>query len=217
MTKYGAARSLLLLAFIVGASAAGLLEQDQTYIAAFQDVTCKSDVIAYPTTTAEVAEQIAAHVAAAKQAGVQLKIRASHKAFHSSTSFPCPGGEHSVQREESASQPLLSTATSAQTPASIRTVTLLLDNMKSVLKVNAEKHRIRVQPGMMITQLLQEVAKANMSLPFGSVPAFGDLTLGGVLVTGAHGTGHLATGSLVGCSGLRRRSVSLRSVQSSTI
>jgi hypothetical protein len=56
-----------------------LQEQDKTYIAAFQDVTCKSDVIAYPTSTTEVADQIATHVAAAKTAGVQLKVRASHK------------------------------------------------------------------------------------------------------------------------------------------
>lgn len=58
---------------------ASLQDQDKTYIAAFQDVTCKSDVIAYPASTAEVADQIATHVAAAKKAGVQLKVRATHK------------------------------------------------------------------------------------------------------------------------------------------
>ncbi|KAF6262091.1 hypothetical protein COO60DRAFT_690109 [Scenedesmus sp. NREL 46B-D3] len=188
--------SLIALALVAGASAFEPVEQDKTYIAAFQDVTCKSDVIAYPTTTAEVADQIATHVAAAKQAGVQLKIRASHKAFHSSSSFPCPGGKYSAYPEGPDSHPLLPTSDSTQSPANTTTVTLLLDNMTSVLKVNAQKHRIRVQSGMMITQLLQEVAKANMSLPLGAVPAFGDLTLGGVLVTGAHGSGHLATGSL---------------------
>lgn len=57
--------------------------------------------------------------------------------------------------------------------------------------------QMRVQAGMLVTALLQEASAQGMSVPLGSVPAFGDLTLGGVLVTGAHGTGHLTTSCLV--------------------
>jgi FAD/FMN-containing dehydrogenase len=69
--------------------------------------------------------------------------------------------------------------------------------MNKVLAVDHAAKQMRVQAGMLITQLLREATAAGMSVPLGSVPAFGDLTLGGVLVTGAHGTGHQATSSLV--------------------
>jgi hypothetical protein len=139
------------------------------------------------------------YVVAAFAAAAAAAAAAFCRAFHSTSSFPCPGGKYSVYPEGPISHPMLTTTHSQQSPTNITTVTLLLDKMTDVLKVNTDKHRIRVQSGMMITKLLQEVAKANMSLPLGSVPAFGDLTLGGVLVTGAHGSGHLATSSLVSC------------------
>lgn len=69
--------------------------------------------------------------------------------------------------------------------------------MTRVLAIDHKKYQIRVQAGMFATQLLAEAAKANMSCPLGSIPAFGDLTLGGVLVTGAHGSGHKTTSSVV--------------------
>lgn len=86
----------------------------------------------------------------------------------------------------------------AISPASnVTTVTLLQDNMNKLLSVDKAAYQMRVQTGMLVTQLLKEATAAGMSVPLGSVPAFGDLTLGGVLVTGAHGTGHLTTSSLV--------------------
>lgn len=114
--------------------------------------------------------------------------------FHSSASFPCPSQTYDVY--PASSNPLLvSHHTSA--PKDVTSVSLLLDNMTQVLSVDHDSNQMRVQTGMFITQLLQEAGKANMSCPLGSVPAFGDLTLGGVLATGAHGSGHLATSSLV--------------------
>jgi FAD/FMN-containing dehydrogenase len=89
-------------------------------------------------------------------------------------------------------------APAAISPTSnVTTVSLLLDHMSGVLAVDASKQQMRVQAGMLITKLLQEAAAAGLSVPLGSIPAFGDLTLGGVLVTGAHGTGHRATSQLV--------------------
>lgn len=119
------------------------------------------------------------------------------RAFHSTASFPCPGPMYSIYPSGSGDQPLLITTNIAPGPTNYTTVTLLLDNMTNVLTVDPDSNRIRVQAGMMVTRLLKEAAKVNMSVPLGSVPAFGDLTLGGVLVTGAHGSGHLATSTLV--------------------
>lgn len=105
-----------------------------------------------------------------------------------------PNWENKPVPDPSAAAP----APSAITPASnITSVTLLLDNMTRVLSVDKAANQMRVQAGMLITQLLKEATAAGMSVPLGTVPAFGDLTLGGVLVTGAHGTGHQATSSLV--------------------
>lgn len=81
-------------------------------------------------------------------------------------------------------------------PSNVTSVSLLLDRMRAVLVVDTAKKQMRVQAGMFVTQLLKEAAAAGLSVPLGSVPAFGDLTLGGVLVTGAHGTGHRTTSAL---------------------
>lgn len=90
----------------------------------------------------------------------------------------------------------------AITPASnVTSVTLLLQNMSKVLAVDKAGYRMRVQAGMLVTQLLKEATAAGMSVPLGAVPAFGDLSLGGVLATGAHGTGLGATSSLVSAAG----------------
>lgn len=93
----------------------------------------------------------------------------------------------------------------AVSPASnVTSVTLLLDNMNRVLGVDKNKLQMRVQAGLFVTQLLAEAGASGMSVPLGSVPAFGDLTLGGVLATGGHGTGHLTTSCLVSDVGVGR-------------
>lgn len=110
---------------------------------------------------------------------------------------------HTYPNRHNKPVPLAAASDAQQQPSAIRpasnttSVTLLLDQMNSVLAVDAAKQQMRVQPGMFVTKLLQEAASSGLSVPLGSVPAFGDLTLGGVLSTGAHGTGHLTTSSLV--------------------
>lgn len=114
--------------------------------------------------------------------------------FHSTASFPCPSHNYDVY--PAGKHPLL-TSQHIAAPRNLTTVSLLLDNMTRVLAIDHKKYQIRVQAGMFATQLLAEAAKANMSCPLGAIPAFGDLTLGGVLVTGAHGSGHKTTSSVV--------------------
>lgn len=112
--------------------------------------------------------------------------------FHSTLPFNCPGQSSSVydgQQSAGHQQPGNSSSTA--------TVTLLLHNMNKLLAVDLDKHQVRVQAGMLVTQLLEEASRLNMSVPLGAVPAFGDLTLGGVLATGAHGTGYRGTSTLV--------------------
>ncbi|KAF8062634.1 GULLO2 [Scenedesmus sp. PABB004] len=188
------------LALLVNASAAQALtvsvDDGHTYMAAFQDVTCKSDVVLQPGSTQEVADAIKAQAAAAAAAGRALKVRATHKAFHSTATFPCPGGSWSIFPSGAGAAPLLATLHAPLPPDNVTSVTLLQDGMRRVLAVDHEAHTVRAQAGMLVSQLLREAEALNMSLPLGSVPAFGDLTLGGVLVTGAHGSGHKAISSL---------------------
>lgn len=69
--------------------------------------------------------------------------------------------------------------------------------MDKVLSVDQKARRLRVQAGMTIKQLLEAATKHGMGVPLGSVPAFADLTLGGVLLTGAHGSNFKGRHSLV--------------------
>lgn len=134
------------------------------------------------------------------------------RAFHSTAPFVCPGSAVRTHpgwdntpvpiilkaaAGGGASLPL-SPLSSAVSPASnVTSVTLLLDSMNKVLSVDKAANQMRVQAGMLVTHLLEEATAQGLSVPLGAVPAFGDLTLGGVLVTGAHGSGHLSTSCLV--------------------
>lgn len=124
------------------------------------------------------------------------------RAFHSTAPFTCPGNSMRTHPNWD-NKPVPDPSAAAPTPlaispaSNVTTVTLLQDNMNKLLSVDKAAYQMRVQTGMLVTQLLKEATASGMSVPLGSVPAFGDLTLGGVLVTGAHGTGHLTTSSLV--------------------
>jgi FAD/FMN-containing dehydrogenase len=76
-------------------------------------------------------------------------------------------------------------------------VGVLLGGMDKVLSSDPVRHRMRVQAGMTVKQLLEAATEAGMSVPLGVVPAFADLMLGGVLLTGAHGTNFGGASNLV--------------------
>jgi FAD/FMN-containing dehydrogenase len=156
-------------------------------------------VVLFPVGTEDVSAAIINQTAAAAAAGgVSVKIRASHRNFHSTSPFTCPGKSSNMYATTGAD-------TSNSSTASTRTVTLLLDNMTNVLLVDKEKRLVRAQAGMFISKLLKVAGDNEMSVPLGSIPQFGDLTLGGVLLTGAHGSGLNKTSSLVRPAGQHSR------------
>lgn len=78
-----------------------------------------------------------------------------------------------------------------------------------MLWVDQGSSLMRVQAGMTVKQLLAEATRAGMSVPLGAVPAFADLMLGGVLLTGAHGSAfrgrsHVVRGRRGGGGAVRR-------------
>eukprot|EP00879_Flechtneria_rotunda_P021038 GHRR01022162.1.p1 GENE.GHRR01022162.1~~GHRR01022162.1.p1 ORF type:complete len:385 (+),score=112.10 GHRR01022162.1:332-1486(+) len=172
--------------------------QADSYSAAFKDISCYSDVVLQPSSTADVAAFVSKQVKAAAADQKGLKVRATHSAFHSSASFPCPGPKFSVFPPITKNTPWPSPDADKGSPAATNTtsVSLLLDNMSRVLSVDHAKYQMRVQAGMLLSSMLKEASSANMSVPLGCLPSFGDLTLGGVLATGAHGTGYNTTSTL---------------------
>ncbi|KAF6256372.1 hypothetical protein COO60DRAFT_1640790 [Scenedesmus sp. NREL 46B-D3] len=71
--------------------------------------------------------------------------------------------------------------------AGTTTVTLLMQNMRAVLGRSGV--RLRVQPGMTVTELQRLATSQNLTVPLGVMPGYADLTIGGLLATGAHGFG----------------------------
>ena len=70
-----------------------------------------------------------------------------------------------------------------------------------VIDIDKEKMRITVQAGITLKLLINELEQEGWCLP--SLPDIDDITLGGVLATGTHGTGHdavLLSGYMVGCN-----------------
>jgi hypothetical protein len=76
------------------------------------------------------------------------------------------------------------------------TIGVLLAQLNRTLAVDATNYRVTVEAGMTVRALLAEATRLGMSVPLGSVPAFADLMLGGVLLTGAHGSAFRGRGSL---------------------
>lgn len=84
--------------------------------------------------------------------------------------------------------------------ASVTTVGILMEKMNGLLFANSSSYQLHVQAGMTGGELMDVATSQNMSVPWGSVPAFAGLTLGGVLATGAHGSGTGPPSALVSVS-----------------
>lgn len=153
---------------------------------AYGDVTCENQQVVVPTSTAEVAAAVryyysmqpASAGGPAATGGTPVKIRVVSRArgfnasdgyrqmgFHERAGFACAKG----------SQP----GTGA--------VSLLMVNMRKVLSRSGAT--VRMQAGITLTEILRYATSQNLTVPFGAMPQYGDLTLGGTLATGAHGLG----------------------------
>ncbi|CAM6121955.1 unnamed protein product [Calypogeia fissa] len=113
-----------------------------------------------------------------------LKIRASHRGFHCTNGFVCPGETYDAKLVKAQNKALNSKKIS-----SILSVTLLLHRMNSVVEADHESHQLTVEAGMTLHNLADAAVRNGMSIPVGVLPVYGNLTVGGVLATSAHGTG----------------------------
>ena len=133
-----------------------------------------------PTSTAELAADIAEIRKRAADEGRPLKLRASHNLFGSTVSFPCPSGLVGADGKP----PLL--------------VAVVMDRMTKVLSVDKAAAQMNVQAQMAVRDLVAAVKEAGLATPRSTLPWWAELTLAGVMSTTAHGTGFNVTHQLVG-------------------
>jgi len=146
---------------------------------AYSYVLCNADAISEPTSTAEVAAAIKAHAAAAAAAKKALKLRVTQRLFHSSAAFTCP-----AQAAAMVPDPW-----KAPERQGVYSALLVQNKLNRVLSVDSNARQMRVGPGIQLWQLAEAAAAAGLSVPIGSLPVFGGLTLGGSIAAGAHGSG----------------------------
>ncbi|MBN2280188.1 MAG: FAD-binding protein [Candidatus Marinimicrobia bacterium] len=62
-----------------------------------------------------------------------------------------------------------------------------LEKYNQILSIDHKSHRITVQSGILLKTLLQEMEKNGLAFP--ALPDIDDITVGGAIATGTHGTG----------------------------
>ncbi|KAI8475771.1 MAG: hypothetical protein J3K34DRAFT_517181 [Monoraphidium minutum] len=157
----------------------GFDEPPGTLRGAYSYTLCAPDAVAEPASTDELAAAVRHFAAAAAAANKTVRIRVTQRLFHSSAAFTCPA--------QAAAPP--PSGEPAAGPRGVLAVNIVQSNMARVLAVDKPKLQMRVQPGIHLWALTQEAHAAGMTVPLGSIPVFGSLTLGGVIAAGAHGSG----------------------------
>lgn len=164
-----------------------LQDSGTTLYSAYNFLKCTSDKHASPTNTQDVSDLVKKLIST----GSPVKLRATRHDFHCENGLVCPGHRSNTKREFRAEQTL---DPNLDTPASL---TILLHLMNRVLSVDTANSRLTVEAGITL-QALVDAAQANsMSVPAGVLPAYGNLSLGGVISTSAHGSG-LGAASILG-------------------
>jgi L-gulonolactone oxidase len=137
---------------------------------------CIFDHHIIPTSTEEVIKL----VKILHSATPVVKIRATRRGFHSSAGFVCAGQRASTKKEFHAD------LDDGSLPPSI---TVLLHRLNSVIQVDANRHTLTVGAGMTLFDLLDAAEVHNMSIRAGALPIYGNLTVSGVILASAHGSG----------------------------
>lgn len=144
---------------------------------------CTSSHHVAATSTLEISELILRYTSRHYEPGV--KIRATRRGFHSSAGFVCPGRRGSSKPEFHPT--IHSSATS---------VTVLMHLMNRVVAVDPDRKRMTVEAGMTLMELVNAAEANAMSVPAGAVSIYANLTVGGVILASAHGSGLGAVSSL---------------------
>lgn len=150
---------------------------------------CTSTQHLTPTSTSEVSELIQRYTSLHDN----LKIRATRRGFHSSAGFVCSGRRESSKPEFRDTS--LESHESLESPAV--SVTMLMHRLNRVVGVDSEKFRVTVEAGMTLLELVNAAEANDMSVPAGALSIYGNLTVGGVILASAHGSG-LGTISCLG-------------------
>lgn len=166
-----------------------------TLYSAYNFLKCTSDKHVTPTSTQDVSDLVKELIVSSpdeKSTRRPMKVRATRHDFHSMAGFVCAGHRANTKREFSQQNNLDQNLDSMPT-----SVTLLLHLMNRVMSVDTANLQLTVEAGITL-QALVDAAQANgMSIPAGVLPAYGNLSLGGLISTSAHGSG-IGTASIIG-------------------
>lgn len=144
---------------------------------------CTSDLQVTVASTQEISDLIKLHTSGSEP----VRIRATRRGFHSSMGFVCSGhrgSSHAEYREV------------AQADNQLTSVTVLLHLMNRVVAVDNDHHQMTVEAGMTLRELTLAAEANHMSVPAGTLPFYGNLTVGGSIMTSAHGTAYRTATSL---------------------
>ncbi|XP_024379015.1 probable L-gulonolactone oxidase 4 [Physcomitrium patens] len=149
---------------------------------------CTSDHHITPRSTNEVKELIQLHASGDQP----VKIRATRRGFHSSAGFVCSGSRGSSKKQHAETD----TSSGKETDSRATSFTVLLHLMNRVVAVDVERYRLTVEAGMTLLELVNAAEAHDMSVPAGALSLYSNLTVGGIVMASAHGSGFRVAGSL---------------------
>ncbi|WIA43108.1 hypothetical protein OEZ86_009627 [Tetradesmus obliquus] len=137
-------------------------------------MVCRATEVLAPTSTEQLAAAIKSYAKLATKQPVH--VRATHKYYHSTASFPCAAataGQHHLPADSSAAM----------------TVDVLMQGMDQLVTADAAAKTITVQAGMTVSSMITIAKQQGLAVPLMAVPNYGGLTIGGIMATAATGTG----------------------------
>ncbi|KAG0606949.1 hypothetical protein M758_9G181600 [Ceratodon purpureus] len=143
---------------------------------------CTSDQQVTVNSTQDLSDLIKLYTSSKKP----VKIRATRRGFHSSMGFVCSGKRGSSYAEY---HKVIDNHV-------ITSITVLLHLMNRIVTVDCEHHQLTVEAGMTLRELTLAAEANHMSVLAGSLPVYANLTVGGVIMASAHGTGYRRSSSV---------------------